>query len=1103
MKKALSIVLSIAMIFTLFLFPTNADAASGSVIVDAKAGLNMRASATTKSTILAKIPNQTKLNYTSDDGTWLKITYNGKVGYIAKQYTKPVTQATPAPTPKPQTPPSPSSTTIQITASDGLNVRQAMNTSSTLLTTIPYGTKVPVISKSGRYYKLTYNGKTGYVFDYYTKVVSQVVNDPTPTTGDSLGKLKITATDGLNVRTSASTSSAIVTAIPYNAEVPFYKVYGKWYYITYAGKSGYIYNYYTKEIRNDVVTKPAPVSTSDAKGTIQVTASDGLTMRSQMSTSSSALGSIPYNQVVPFYDKSGRWYQVSFNGIKGYVFDYYTKVMSLEPGVSLQVEGGTALPTTLKLTALPTSLINPVFRFTVDGEVLSDFSKVSSISYSPNGEGTKNFKVEARSEDGKFYTEEKSLTFSYGTFTGIQVSTDSKEAFYKENLTFKVKPIGTVPKALVKLELERYGQRTLVKDYSELDTVSFKPEFEGPFRLIITGKNPSPVSSDTYEKTFDFTARRRHVTAVSLNEETFYTDWDNTLHVLAEGSPNAVYQVYVNGAPLNYGFIANTEFTWRPTQAGTYNIVVRAKDQFADRVEATTQRTVRVLRREVTSLELSLFPPMTGSYKRQEPITISAKAEGSPIILYRYLVNGSVLQDWTEESGVSFSTDTPGTYTFTVEARDRDSYQVKTQTRTIMISNEVGSAHYFEVTYHKLTASEFAHLEYNRGSNTVQKNGRWVSATLSDVEATIDPVKILGFDITAGIKNNYNSIGVATITTNGLNVRDKADQSGQILGRVNRGERFDVIDVFNNWIEIRFQGQRAFIASNYATITKNPEEFHPIGTLVQIYTLDGLAMRSEPTTSASQVGTAKNGEVYIVLGNSSGWVKINRNGVMGWIYTAYTTSSSVLVDAKITRQIPPSMYQFLNLKHYSGLSERELNEKVLIGKGTLEGQGAAFIEGSKTFNVNEIYLVAHAFLESGNGTSKLARGLYYDPVTQKASTTPVGDGKLYYNMYGIGAYDNDPINGGIKHAYQNGWDTPAKAISGGAKWISVNYINSDKYKQNTLYKMKWNYTNMYHQYATDVSWAEAQTYQMNKMYKMVDNFSFRFEIPVYGVIMDR
>lgn len=178
-------------------------------------------------------------------------------------------------------------------------------------------------------------------------------------------------------------------------------------------------------------------------------------------------------------------------------------------------------------------------------------------------------------------------------------------------------------------------------------------------------------------------------------------------------------------------------------------------------------------------------------------------------------------------------------------------------------------------------------------------------------------------------------------------------------------------------------------------------------------------------------------------------------------------------------------YQFMDLSHYSGVSEEALNS-YLENKGILRGQAAAFIEAAKTYNVNEIYLVAHACLETGNGTSQLATGVEVNGVT-------------VYNMFGIAAYDNSALSSGSQKAYKEGWTTPAAAIMGGAKWISEYYINSSDGRQNTLYKMRWNPDNPgEHMYATDIGWAVKQAIIIERMVELFPEASISYEIPVYS-----
>lgn len=157
-------------------------------------------------------------------------------------------------------------------------------------------------------------------------------------------------------------------------------------------------------------------------------------------------------------------------------------------------------------------------------------------------------------------------------------------------------------------------------------------------------------------------------------------------------------------------------------------------------------------------------------------------------------------------------------------------------------------------------------------------------------------------------------------------------------------------------------------------------------------------------------------------------------------------------------------YQMLNLGKYQGIAVGKLNA-LLKGKGTLSGQGKAFADACKKYNVNEIYLIAHALLESGNGTSNFASGRYG-----------------MYNYFGIGAFDSNP-NNAINFAKNHGWTTPAKAIIGGAKFVRQDYINKG---QNTLYRMRWNpKAPATHQYATDIRWASHQATTIGSYYKKI------------------
>ncbi|MEX5937102.1 glucosaminidase domain-containing protein [Mammaliicoccus sciuri] len=187
---------------------------------------------------------------------------------------------------------------------------------------------------------------------------------------------------------------------------------------------------------------------------------------------------------------------------------------------------------------------------------------------------------------------------------------------------------------------------------------------------------------------------------------------------------------------------------------------------------------------------------------------------------------------------------------------------------------------------------------------------------------------------------------------------------------------------------------------------------------------------------------------------------------------------------------PIQKYQFLDLNKSQNISATKLNE-LLRGKGILENQGNAFSQAAKAVGINEIYLISHALLETGNGTSDLANGGSID----QNGNVDLNAQTKYYNMFGVGAIDKNALYGGIKYAQQAGWNTPEKAILGGAQFIANNYIKSG---QNTLYKMRFNPQNPgVHQYATGIDFAKSNAKRISDFYQQIQTDGQYYDVDQY------
>lgn len=222
---------------------------------------------------------------------------------------------------------------------------------------------------------------------------------------------------------------------------------------------------------------------------------------------------------------------------------------------------------------------------------------------------------------------------------------------------------------------------------------------------------------------------------------------------------------------------------------------------------------------------------------------------------------------------------------------------------------------------------------------------------------------------------------------------------------------------------------------------------------------------------ALDIQMTKSPQKYTNVSGKSKWVNANKEDVLKYL------------DPKNYKQ-NPEKYQFLDLSAKAGISKEDM-AKYLKNKGILAGKEEVYLKAAQKYCVSEVYLAAHSVLETGGGTSELAKGVKVD-------------GVCVYNMYGIQAIDGKAVSEGSKYAKKMRWTSPEKAIDGGAKWISEQYINNSQYHQNTLYKMRWNPNNPgVHQYATDIRWAVNQAPDIKKLYDQFPKAELVFDITEY------
>lgn len=434
--------------------------------------------------------------------------------------------------------------------------------------------------------------------------------------------------------------------------------------------------------------------------------------------------------------------------------------------------------------------------------------------------------------------------------------------------------------------------------------------------------------------------------------------------------------------------------------------------------------------------------------------------------------NGFVkLGDFSDKNTFYYKPSSTGKVRMKIEAMDIQSSNVEhiITENVYIIPNE--KKHRYINEFYNISLDNFATSQFNRSQ--ISKGGYWVQASVAEIKKEIQPADKIFFDY----KKPFNPENKIVISST-VNFREVP--GGKWIASCYSGEVYNALDskIYQNSIyyKINKNGTIGWIHGDYVNRYYLTSSQSVLPEYVKLK-INSYIYNNSSLTGAN-IATVYKDEVYLMLKRQGNSILIEGNGKRGWLNRERIIA---------TEQVNRDMYQFLDLRGSSGISVEVLNN-LLIGKGILENKAAAFIEAGKKHNINEIYLVSHAILETGGGTSKLATGNIVSGTNTKV-----------YNMYGIGAIDSNPINGGIATAYRYGWTTVDKAIIDGAKWISQGYVNHSS-SQNTIYKMKYNYYEPSHQYATDVAWPRKQTGYIQELYSQIDNiegYSMKFSLPQY------
>ncbi|MDK0784029.1 SH3 domain-containing protein [Clostridium perfringens] len=935
----------------------------------------------------------------------------------------------------------------------------------------------------------------------HAKPVNEVKNINT-SKGNSFGE--IISSEDLGLRKGADSSHEIITSIPRGARVNIIdKVSDNWYKVGYKDFVGYVE---AKDIR--------VLGDNLNQDNVGLISANQLNVRTSPNENGQVIGTLHKNDKVNVLNKSiDGWYKIDFNGRRAYVSSKYVNLISYKNNeVKTEVkkepiEGTGKVNINTALNVRQASTTNSRIIGSLKGG-----EKVNIISES-NGF----YKIEFNNSYGYVYSKyiskdgdsEKVKVVKQEEVKKEKVDESKKEA----KATSKAEPVVLAVRSLNKTGIVNVSSSLNVRSSASTSSkvigslsgntkvtiigeegAFYKIEYKGSHGYVakeyvkdVTESNNSNQGTQTPEKpsTPESTEKTGIVNvSSSLNVRSGASTSSKVIGSLSGntkvtivGEEGAFYKIKYKGS---HGYVAK-EYVKDVTENNNSNQGTQTPEKPSNPESTEKTGIVNVSSSLNVRSGASTSSKVIGSLSGNTKVTIVGE-EGA---FYKIEYKGShgyvakeYVKDVTESNNSNQGTQTPEKPS-TPESTEKTgivnvSSSLNVRSGASTSSKVIGSLSGNTKVTIVGEEGAFYKIEYKGSHGYVAKE------YIKDIkdEVVTEPEK-------PSNPENSNKTGVVT-ASKGLNVRKEANTSSQIIGILNSGESVEIIGEENGFYKITYKGQEAYASKNYINIFDGNSNVNP-----------GLDIGN---ASKTNYGVSLN--EYIKLQQ--------RNNPSNYSYSEF---EKYINPAKATNKL-----QFLRIDKFRSVNVSGLSSR-LSNKGVLTGQGQAFVNAAKAFNIDPIYLVAQCLHETGNGTSKLAKGVTITEIADESRPIYNGNGQLVgyhmiklskpvtvYNLFGIGAKDNSSVFPnralilGTTYAYNRGWTSIENAIKGAAEFVSLNYVHSSRYSQNTLYKMRYNQnvSNIWHQYATTPWYASSIADIMRSYQDLYLENNFTFDVPVFA-----
>lgn len=210
-------------------------------------GLNLRDQPSLEGNIITSFKPGTAVTVLARGNGWYKVSANGQTGYVSSRYlTGSQSSGGSSSTGYPKT-----GTVNNPGANQVLLLRETASTDARVLGYYRNGTEVKLLGESGSFYKVTVNGKNGYMMKKFIKAGSSISGGSStlPATPFTAKLVNPNGNRIVNFRTAPGLNASIIKAYPVGTEITVTAVNDVWCKAEIDGVTGYVSRYFFQVIK--------------------------------------------------------------------------------------------------------------------------------------------------------------------------------------------------------------------------------------------------------------------------------------------------------------------------------------------------------------------------------------------------------------------------------------------------------------------------------------------------------------------------------------------------------------------------------------------------------------------------------------------------------------------------------------------------------------------------------------------------------------------------------------------------------------------------------------------------------------------------------------